>query len=102
MKKGIHRVQCTEVKVLTDPALWDTARGTLEDMVMVLVVTGAMVAGRLDTEVRTVAMVFREHWPMVTNSVLVTQLIRMEVCRSIPEIFTRKRCIYFEEDKYFS
>lgn len=97
--KGIHRVQCTEVKVLTDPALWDTAREMLEDMVMALVVTGA--TGRLDMEVRT-ATGFREHWPTVTNSVLATRLIRMEVCRSIPAAtFTRKRCIYFEGDEYF-
>lgn len=86
--------------MLTDPALWDTALEILEDMVMALAVMGA-IAGRLDTEVQTAAMVFREHWPTVTNSVLATRLIRMEMYRSIPEIFTRKRYIYFEEHEYF-
>jgi len=81
-----------EVKVLTDPTLWDTARGTLEDIVMVLVVTEPTV-DRLDMEVRSAIMGSPGHWPMVSTSVPVSRPFQMEVCLSPRGISTRKRCV---------
>lgn len=91
--KGLGRVRRTQVqvKLLTDPTLWDT--------VMALVVTEAT-ADRPDMEVRTAAMGLREHWRTVTNSVPVTQLIPMQPCRR--ETFTRKKCVFERgRDGYF-
>lgn len=80
-----------EVKVLTDLALWDTAQGTLEDIIMVVLAVTRAMADRLDMEVRSAVTGSRGHWPMVMSSAMVIRLFRMEVCLSSREIFTRKR-----------
>lgn len=92
----MDRVQ--QVKLLIDPSLWDMAlemvedmaRETVEDTVTSLMVMEAMV-DRLDMEVRSAPMEFREHWPMVTNSAQMTRVIQMQARHK--EIFKHKRCI---------
>lgn len=71
-----------EVKVQTDPALWDTVQET-EDMAVM--VTDATV-DQLE------AMGFRERWPTVTSLV---PAIRREAYHNFLEIFTRKKCVRF-------
>jgi len=81
-----------EVKVLIDPTLWDTARGTLEDIVMALVVTGSTI-DRLDMEVRSATMGSRGRWPMV-KTLAPASLIQMDpVCLRPRGISIRKRYV---------